>query len=523
MEAYRIENLTFAYPTAAENALCGVSLEVSDGSFTVLCGESGSGKSTLLGLMKPSVSPFGKRSGDVLFGGADVFSDGFSDVCIGFVSQNPDNTLVTDRVKTELAFGLESVGEEPSAIRRRVAEICAFFGIEGLYERYTSSLSGGEKQLTALASVLCMRPKALLLDEPLSQLDPVAASAFCDTLARINRELGITVVISEHRLSELLPMADKVVVLEKGKVIFDGDPTLCPAALKKAGSAMFGAMPEPAKIYVNAGFGGECPLDIASGRRFVASLTQKEREALYSRYTRKIPNDRGNGKEELAVKLRGVYFRYEKNSDDILAGLDLEVKKSSHTCILGSNGTGKSTLLSVITGEFAPICGSVKRDKGLRFARLPQSPLLLFTENSVREDFLTVCRDEERIAYLSDEMKIMPLLKSHPGDLSGGELQRAAICKLLFTNPDVLLLDEPTKGMDFFAKSELGGVIRTLTENGRTVVTVSHDVEFCAEYADECVMLFRGKAVCEDIPERFFGGNFVYTTAKKRLFHGEVL
>lgn len=519
MEAYRIENLTFAYPTADENALCGVSLEVPEGSFTVLCGESGSGKSTLLGLMKPSVSPYGKRTGEVLFGGADVFSDGFSDVCIGFVSQNPDNTLVTDRVKTELAFGLESVGEEPSAIRRRVAEICAFFGIEGLYERYTSSLSGGEKQLTALASVLCMRPKALLIDEPLSQLDPVAASAFCDTLARINRELGVTVVISEHRLSELLPIADKVVVLEKGRVVFDGEPRLCPTALKKAGSPMFNAMPEAAKLYVNAGFEGACPLDIRDGKRFLSSLPREKLTAL-------LKSERQDGGKrtagEISVKLRNVYFRYEKDSDDILAGLDLEVKKSSHTCILGSNGTGKSTLLSVIAGDYSPICGSVKRDKGLRFARLPQSPLLLFTENSVKEDFLTACRDEKRIASLSDEMKVTPLLKSHPGDLSGGELQRAAICKLLFTNPDVLLLDEPTKGMDFFAKSELGGVIRTLTEKGRTVVTVSHDVEFCAEYADECVMLFRGKAVCEDVPERFFGGNFVYTTAKNRLFPKEV-
>lgn len=492
----------------------GVRFSAEVGSFVTLCGESGSGKSTLLGLMKPSVSPFGEKSGDILYFGKSL-EDGAIDTDIGFVSQDPDNTLVTDRVKTELAFGLENIGTEPSEIRRRVAEICAFFGIEGLYERYTSSLSGGEKQLVALASVLCMKPRVLLLDEPLSQLDPVAATSFCSILGRICRELGITVIISEHSLAELLPMSDKVIVLEKGRVIFDGEPSLCPSALKKQGSHMFDAMPVPAKLYVSAGFDGRSPLDIRDGRRFISSLPTEKLACLTERKNTGVkPTPCEN-----AVSLRDVYFRYTKDSEDVLEGLCLDIKRGIHTAVVGSNGTGKSTLLSIISGEYSPIYGKVKREKNLKFARLPQSPLLLFTENSVREDFATVCRDGNTVTRLCRELDTENLLDSHPADISGGELQRAAICKLLFTNPDVLLLDEPTKGMDFFAKAKLGEMLRRLTEKGCTVVTVSHDIEFCAEYSDECTMLFRGKAVAGGEPHKFFAENFVYTTAKERLLY----
>ena len=278
---------------------------------------------------------------------------------------------------------------------------------------------------------------------------------------------------------------------------------------------MFEAMPLPAKLYVSAGFDGRSPLDIRDGRRFIESLPTEKLACLTERKNTGVkPTPCEN-----AVSLRDVYFRYTKDSEDVLEGLCLDIKRGIHTAVVGSNGTGKSTLLSIISGEYSPIYGKVKREKNLKFARLPQSPLLLFTENSVREDFATVCRDGNTVTRLCRELDTENLLDSHPADISGGELQRAAICKLLFTNPDVLLLDEPTKGMDFFAKARLGEMLRRLTEKGCTVVTVSHDIEFCAEYSDECTMLFRGKAVAGGEPHKFFAENFVYTTAKERLLY----
>ena len=544
MEAFRIVNLKFAYPEVLStksgvNVSAGTRLAVDvdtftveDGSFVTLCGPSGCGKTTFLRLLKPSLSPNGKCDGKILFFGSEI--KGLEDdVKIGFVHQNPESAIVTDKVKTELAFGLESLGTPPDEIRRRIAEMCSFFGIENLYDRYTSSLSGGQKQLVALGAVLCMQPKVLILDEPLSRLDPISAHDFCNALARINRELGITVIVSEHRPDELLPLSDKAVIMEDGRIIYDGDPSLCPGFLKKTGSEMYGAMPVPSRLvlensdYPQAGVEAvSVPLSIKGGRRFLSELPEKERNRISEKYLAKSSCDTLKEKNN-AVSLKEVFFRYERDGDDILSNVSLEIPHGLHTCILGSNGAGKSTLLSLIDGNFKPLYGKINiHDKGAKIARLPQEPVLLFCCDTVKEDFdiavkLTGLSSQAAQEKINEYAELLHFDKSlfemHPADISGGEIQQAAMCKLMLTDPDIYLLDEPTKGMDCFSKEKFSHIVEMLKRKGKTIITVSHDTEFCRSFADVCVMLFRGHVACVQPPKEFFEGNFFYTTAIDRI------
>lgn len=523
MEAYRIENLSFEYPLSVngKKALSEIVTSISDGEFVTICGKSGSGKTTLLKALKPLVTPHGQKSGKITFFGRDIteldLREQASD--IGFVHQNPDSAIVTDKVWHEIAFGLESLGTPPEEIKRRVAEICAFFGIEELYHRNTRDLSGGQKQIVCLASVLCMHPRVLLLDEPLSQLDPIAAHEFCRAVERVNRELGITVIASEHRLDELFPVSDRVLVLNDGKICFDGSPDECAVALKEKGSEMYDALPVPSRVFLETKGRGACPVSVREGRGYVAGKLHGVKEIpSCSRPCR-------DEKREIAVSMREVFFRYERNSEDVIENLSLEICKNKHTCILGSNGAGKSTLLSMLSGEIKPVYGKIsilgEGVKKASCARLPQNPMLLFSQNTIEEDLLCVRGvSKEELEENIRLFELENILKSHPADVSGGELQRAGICKLMLIKPEVLLLDEPTKGMDCFAKKELAKIIQRLKCEGKTVITVSHDIEFCAEYADECVMLF-----CKNIsgvaePKEFFSKNYYYTTAAARMTHG---
>lgn len=237
MEILHIEDLTFRYPDAPRPALQNVSLSVSDGEFAVICGVSGCGKSTLLRLIKRELAPFGEKSGVIMYDGQSQEALDLRTECtgIGFVQQRPESQIVTDKVWHELAFGLESLGLPAEAIRRRVCETAAYFGIEAWFRQNTAELSGGQKQLLNLAGVTVMQPKLLLLDEPTAQLDPIAAADFITTLHKLNRELGITVLLVEHRLEEVLPIADRVILMEDGAIGFDGSPRRFADSLSRNG------------------------------------------------------------------------------------------------------------------------------------------------------------------------------------------------------------------------------------------------------------------------------------------------
>lgn len=526
MAHFQIKDLSFSYPTAkGRKSLDGINLSIEKGEYIVLCGKSGSGKTTLLRQLKSVLAPHGKKTGEILFNGTPIEKVGQRDQSakIGYVMQNPDDQIVTDKVWHELAFGLESLGCDQKTMRARVAEMACYFGIQDWFHREVANLSGGQKQLLNLASIMAMQPEVLILDEPTSQLDPIAASDFLNTVRKINIELGTTVIITEHRLEDIFPYADRAIVMDGGKVIANDTPRNIGKLLYEQKNDMFAAMPTPVRVFYGAEGSGDCPLTVREGRTW---LSKTYPEPTISTLPAEELDDEI---EKPALSLKELWFRYEKDSPDVLRGVSAEVPTGTLYAIVGGNGAGKSTTLKAVCGICKPYRGKVKvfgkpveKYKanelfGGCLAMLPQDPKSLFVKKTVREDLAEMTKDEKRIAEIAAVCEIESLLGSHPYDLSGGEQQRAALAKVLLTRPKLLLLDEPTKGIDSFFKEKLEKILRKLKEQGITIVMVSHDVEFCAKYADMVSMFFDGQMLTTDTPRRFFGNNSFYTTAANRM------
>ena len=534
MEILSVRDLRFSYPETGRTTLSGVSLTVRQGEFVCLCGPSGCGKTTLLRLLKRELAPFGEVSGQIFcFGQQQAeLSEREEAQQIGFVMQNPESQIVTDKVWHELAFGLESLGLPNDEIRRRTGEIASYFGINRWFGKDTSQLSGGQKQLLNLASVMAMQPKILILDEPTSQLDPIGAADFIATLQKLNRDLGLTILLAEHRLEEVFPIADRAIVMDSGKILFDDTPEKVGELLRthKEGERMLAGMPSAIRLFHQLGATGKCPLTVREGREFLLASYQNDKVRFLEE------TDLADG--ENAVTVKESWFRYERDLPDVLKGVFLTAQKGEVLAVLGENGSGKSTLLKVLSGQekayrgklliFGKKIGEYKNGSLYRHnvALLPQNPQTIFLEETVREDFNEVIKAmgyekqeaEAFIADLTKRLEISHLLEQHPYDLSGGEQQRAALCKVLLLRPRLLLLDEPTKGIDAFAKRSFAELVRRLCrEEGITVIMVTHDVEFAALCADRCAMLFDGQIIGESTPRRFFATNTFYTTAASRM------
>ena len=519
VEKIKIKNLIFSYPNSEKTALNDINLTVNQGEFVTICGKSGCGKSTLLRHLKPILTPHGKTSGEIYFNGKSIYdlSDREQAENIGFVMQNPDNQIVTDKVWHELVFGLESLGINSAEIRSKAAEMASFFGIQNWFYENVANLSGGQKQILNLASVMVMNPTLLLLDEPSSQLDPISAHDFFTMLERINTELGVTIILSEHNLSEVFPLSDKVVVMEDGKITAENTPYKIGEELKQ--NSMFAALPTPTKIYYSLGNNsGNCPITIRDGHKWL------EKQQINEHFEFKSEKNRIN--TEPILELKDVWFRYEKNSDDILKGLSFKVHENEFYAIVGGNGVGKSTALSVISKINKPYRGKVFINDDTKVAVMPQNPQSLFLKKSVLEELYDAVFDVEKekrkneIEYVMKLCELDNLLENHPYDLSGGEQQRVALAKMLLRKPDLLVLDEPTKGLDACFKRKLATILKSLQKNGMTVLMVTHDIEFCAEYADICAMFFDGNIVSEAPPRKFFAENNFYTTSAKRMADG---
>ena len=526
MAHFQIENLTFAYPNAkSRKTLDGVNLSIEKGEYIVLCGASGSGKTTLLRQLKAVLTPYGERRGTVLFNGVPLeeISPLEQAAKIGYVMQSPEDQIVTDKVWHELAFGLESIGCDPKTMRARVAEMACYFGIADWFHKDVATLSGGQKQLLNLASIMAMQPEVLILDEPTSQLDPLAASDFLNTVRKINLELGTTVIITEHRLEDIFPYADRAVVMDAGKVIADDTPRNVAKLLHEKNAAMFAAMPTPVRVFYGAEGVGDCPLTVREGRTWLSKMVSNPKITM-------LPAEKTAEKpENPALILKDLWFRYEKDSPDVLRGVTAEIPAGTLYAIVGGNGAGKSTALKAICGICKPYRGKVKvLGKNIEtyksaelfggcLAMLPQDPKSLFVKKTVGEDLAEMTQDTQKITEIAALCEITDLLDSHPYDLSGGEQQRSALAKVLLTEPKILLLDEPTKGIDGFFKEKLAKILCKLKKQGVTIVMVSHDVEFCAKYADRVSMFFDGQILTTDIPRRFFGNNSFYTTAAGRM------
>lgn len=542
MEILRVDGLKFSYPNQLKKALNNINFSIDEGDFVLICGESGCGKSTLLRHLKPELSPHGQVSGDIYYYSQKINDYSSKQLAseIGYVLQNPDSQIVTDKVWHELAFGLENMGLDTQSIRLRVAEMASFFGIQGWFRKNVNDLSGGQKQLLNLASIMAMQPKILILDEPTSQLDPIAAKDFIDTLVRINKELSTTIIMTEHNLEDIYSVCDKVIVMEDGKVICnDTNYKVADILSGDKNHKMFKSLPTPSKIYnqLNECLEGanKSPLTVKDCRQWLNDSMDEVTITKLDDTETEINIDEKD--REIAIELKDVYFQYNKISEPTIRDLSFKVYKGEIYSILGGNGTGKSTTLSLVARQRKPQRGKIfinniemkkYNNKSLyenNLALLPQNPQSLFVFETVREDLeeVLILQNEDR-EYIDKEVKrvsklldIEHLLEHHPYDLSGGELQRAGMAKVMLLNPKIILLDEPTKGLDAYCKEEIGKMLMKLRDMGVAIVVVSHDIEFSARYSDRCAMFFDGSIVSEGTPREFFLGNNFYTTVSNRI------
>ena len=542
MEILRVDGLKFSYPNQLKKALNNINFSIDEGDFVLICGESGCGKSTLLRHLKPELSPHGQVSGDIYYYSQKINDYSSKQLAseIGYVLQNPDSQIVTDKVWHELAFGLENMGLDTQSIRLRVAEMASFFGIQGWFRKNVNDLSGGQKQLLNLASIMAMQPKILILDEPTSQLDPIAAKDFIDTLVRINKELSTTIIMTEHNLEDIYSVCDKVIVMEDGKVICnDTNYKVADILSGDKNHKMFKSLPTPSKIYNQLNGYLECasksPLTVKDCRQWLNDSMDEVTIKKLDDTETEINIDEKD--REIAIELKDVYFQYNKISEPTIRDLSFKVYKGEIYSILGGNGTGKSTTLSLVARQRKPQRGKIfinniemkkYNNKSLyenNLALLPQNPQSLFVFETVREDLeeVLILKNKDR-EYIDKEVKrvsklldIEHLLEHHPYDLSGGELQRAGMAKVMLLNPKIILLDEPTKGLDAYCKEEIGKMLLRLRDMGVTIVVVSHDIEFSARYSDRCAMFFDGSIVSEGTPKEFFLGNNFYTTVSNRI------
>lgn len=460
--ALEFDDVSFSYAGAEDLVLDHLSWKVPQGAFALLVGATGSGKSTALSLAKPEISPAGTRRGSVSVLGEDVggWDAGRSARSVGYVFQNPENQIVCESVWHELAFGLENLGCDRGEMRRLIAETSYFFGIEDWFRSDTATLSGGRKQLLALAATLVMQPRVLLLDEPTAQLDPVAERNFLHALFRVNRELGCTVVVATHRPGPMVPYAD--------------------CAWRMTGGGV-------------------------TRVRDLAELSA--REPVVTAPTPRVP------REAAAASLSRAWFRYGRTSRWVLRGFDLKVREGGIHALVGGNGCGKSTILKLMAGLERPGRGSVVVAAPSR-ALLPQDPRALFIAESVEDELMewssSVGYGRAEAHAMLEGLGLDGLARRHPYDLSGGQQQLLGLGKLLLVGPRLLLLDEPTKGLDLSSRRILARSLSGLADDGAAVVMATHDLDFAYDVADEVTMVFDGEAACTAPAKEFFEGNVYY-------------
>lgn len=534
MEIFKVENVSFKFAESSQPTINNVSFSIEKGSFTVLFGASGSGKTTLIQLLKRELTPNGKREGSIFYKGTllEEVDAKIAATEIGFVMQKPDDQIVMDTVWHELAFGLENLGMKNPQIRKKLAEMANYFGIGNWFHKKTTDLSGGQKQLLNLASVLIMQPKVIILDEPTSQLDPIATTEFMQTLHRLHEDTGITVILVEHRLEEAFRLASHIMIIENGSVLVQDSPRMIGQTLKKIDEhhPMLRALPAATRIFHGLSLvGNESPITVREGMAVVET---------YSNTIQEFGNNLAEQtSDEIVMALNDCWFRYDRNLPDIVRNLSVGIRKQEIFCVLGGNGSGKTTLLKLLAGQCKPYKGNVMLyDKKLKkysmqqlyqknLALLPQDPKTLFLKSTVRQDYEATAKlmglgKEEMSMQIEHIVKILDigsLLDAHPYSVSGGELQKIAIGKMLLLQPKILLLDEPTKGIDVFSKEQLQQLLHHLRAQGMTIIVVTHDMDFAAGIADRCGLFFDGEILAIDALRPFFAHNNFYTTHANKI------
>lgn len=505
MLIYKLEDVCFQYDKSY--CLNHVSLEIEDGKFYLICGKSGSGKTTLLKLLKKQMQPQGFLQGNIEYCHNNIDSQLSHE--IGYLFQNPEHQIVTHKVIHELSFGLENMAMPLQQMKRRVSEVVHFFNLQSLLHTDISHLSGGQKQIVNLASLVAMQPKVMLLDEPTAQLDPIACQEFLSLLKRINDEFNITIIMVEHDLEQTFHLCDQVIYLHNGTIEYNGKPSSIPYL-----NDFEDVLPISIQLFHKINTYQTIPLDMKTTRTWL-----KENKEHFHVIGKKEEKN-----QDVVIKIQNLHFHY--NEYEILKGLDLEIYNHDILAIVGSNGSGKSTLLK-------NICGLLKKDRGKitiqgtdinhiknlfqgYFACLPQDPTTLFLKETVKEE---LNYEDEKIQMWIHDLGLDKLYEQHPYDLSGGQMQLVALIKVLSSHPQFLLLDEPTKGLDIYYKNQIGNLLKKIN-NETTIIIVSHDLEFCAKYASRVGMMFEGRIEAIESTKTFFTSNLFYTTMLAKLTRG---
>ncbi|KUK11118.1 MAG: ABC transporter related protein [Clostridia bacterium 41_269] len=535
MALFEIENLTYFYPERSVPALEDIDLSIFEGEFFLIIGGSGSGKSTLAKLLAGLLLDFygGRIGGSVFYRGIDMIRDRrrVPPGEIGMVFQDPENQLVMTEVEAEISFGLENLGLSRDVMGRRIAEVMAFMGLTAVKDVPTSELSGGIKQKLVISSVLAMEPRVLIFDEPTSQLDPPSAEEILNLIKRINEELGITVILIEQRLERCLHLADRVLFMDGGRALFCGTPQEMVKRCPKEGLVL---IPPVCRFFYELGI-SPVPLTVKEGRRVL-----KERldgKSLPAEIKGKTFAENFSCEKGRLMELKNVSFIYP-NGRRALEGIDLKLDMGEFAAVLGENGAGKTTLLRVMARLAAPSkgrvefhCSQEKKAQNPTFsfpggvAYLSQNPSDYLFRDTVEEELLFTLKnfglkDDGIVDYLLKKLGLDACRKANPRDLSSGEQQRAALASVLVLRPSLLLLDEPTRGLDWFLKMKLGNFLVELKEQGITVMMATHDVEFASQFAQRAVIIHGGEKVCDGEAREVFSRSLFYSTQMGKLCRG---
>lgn len=478
MEKIICKNLTFTYALVEKPALHNINLSVNEGEFCIVMGESAAGKSTLLKLLKKEIAPNGRQEGEL-----------FVDGTVGYVAQNVAESIVCDKVRSELSFGLLNMGKSADEIELLVAETASYFDFENKLDADIASLSGGEMQLVNLAAVMIMKPQILVLDEPTAQLDPISSQRFIEMIKKLHKDFGITVIMSEHNTDLIYDYAQKIILLSQSRLEYAAEPRKTASYLMSGNNVMLDSIPPQMRLFDNV-------FDVAGCRRIISSLSLKPLSDEYAL-------------DNAVLKVKGLCFAYERGVN-ILDGLSLKVYKGKINAVVGPNSSGKSTLLKCISGVNKAYRGKIKCNE--KISMLCQNPYDLFRYEK--------CSQEVEFGEITRFLEIDDIKNQHPYDISGGQAQRLALAKVLSTNGDIILLDEPTKGFDPILKKKLADLLNRLCNSGKTVLLVTHDIEFVGEYAHAVSFLSKGKIVVTAPRRSFFSQLSFYTTSISKITNG---
>lgn len=519
LEIVNIHNVTFNYTDSSKSAIEDINLKINEGEFVLITGPSGCGKSTLIRLINGIIPDYygGTIKGEVFLQGNNIVNmDRHSIVkMVGMVYQHPEKQIILQDVEREIAFGLENFNTEINTMKRNVAEAISLLGINGIRDKQTAKISGGEKQRVAIAAIAAMDPEIILLDEPISQLDPIGAEEVLNYIKKLNCDMGKTIVLVEQRLDKCFSMADRIIFMENGRIINEGTPHNIPKEINKKHH-----IPNLTYIFKSAGY-EKLPIDVKEARKIVMSKSistiDKQKKSL----------------SNVVVEVKKLNFGYEKRVST-LKDINLTIRKGEILCVMGENGAGKSTLFKIIAGlinnytgkvyiegKNASAMDDVERIKKVGY--LSQNPNDYFGRKTVFEEVGYTLKNideysSERVNEVLNLMNITHLKDRNPRDLSGGEKQRTAIACTLVANPDILVLDEPTRGMDSIAKDNLGNIIRELASRGKSIVIITHDADFAGDYGDTVNLMFDGEIVARGDAESILCDSAYYSPQVSRVF-----